>query len=99
MPIHVVALLAEPGLAGLQHLRAGGTMRIMAVGAILHHRRMLPQERTAPLRMTLVAGLVGRAFDQQLGIGSSMRVMAICASDLSFSKRHVSRAINLSAAL
>jgi len=93
-----VALLAEPGRAGLQQLRASGTMRVMAVHAIFHYRRMLPQERATSFRMTLVTVLVDRAFDQQLGIGSSMRVMAIGASDLSFSKWHVRRALNLSAA-
>ena len=99
MSIHDVALLAEPGHADLQQLRACGTMRVMAVGAIFHHRRMLPQEGPAPFRMTLVAGLVDRAFDQQLGIGSSVRIMAIGASDLPFPERHVSRALHLSAAL
>ena len=59
-----VALLAEPGHAGLQQLRASGTMRIMAVGAIFHHRRMLPQERAAPFCVTLVAGLVDCLLDE-----------------------------------
>ena len=94
-----VALVAEPRHAGLQQLRAGGTMRFMAVHAIFHHRRMLKQERATSFRMALVAGLVDRAFDQQLGIGSSMRVMAIRTGDLSFSKRHVRRALHLSASL
>ena len=93
-----VALVAEPGHAGLQQLRAGGTMGFMAVRAILHDGRMLPQERAASFRVTLVTGLVDRAGLEQAGIGSSMRVMAIGASDLSFSKWHVRRALNLSAA-
>jgi hypothetical protein len=74
-------------------------MRVMAGGAIFHHRRMLIEERAAPFGMTLVAGLVDRALDQQLGIGGSVRVMAIRTGNLSFPKRHVSRAINLRAAL
>jgi hypothetical protein len=93
-----VALLAESGRAGLQQLRTGGTMRFMAVHAIFHHRGMLPQERAAPLRMALVTGLINCARNEQAGIGSSMRVMAIGAGDLSFPKRHVRRALHLSAA-
>ena len=96
MPRRNVALLAETGHTGFQQLRARGTVRFMAVHAIFHHRRMLPQERTAPLRVTRVTILVDRALDQQLGIGTAMRVMAIGAGDLSFSKRHMGRAHYLS---
>ena len=80
-----VALLTQPGCAGLQQLRAAGAMGFMAGRAIFHHRRMLKQERAPPFRMTLVTGLVDRAFDQQLGVCSSMRVMATCAGHLPFS--------------
>ena len=98
MPRGNVALLAETGHTGFQQLRARGTVRFMAVHAIFHHGRMLPQEGTAPLRVTRVTILVDRALDQQLGIGSAMRIMAIRAGDLSFSKRHVRRAHHLSTA-
>ena len=64
MPCLVVALLAEPGHTDLQQLRPGGTVRFMAIHAIFLDRRMFPQERPAPFRMALVAGLVDRALDQ-----------------------------------
>ena len=92
---HIMALLAEPGRADLQQLRILGAVRVMARRAIFHHRRMLPQERPAPFRMTLVTGLIHRGFDQQLRIGSAVRIVAIRARHLSFSKRHVRRALQL----
>ena len=91
-----MALLAEPGHRRFEQLRTAGTMGFMAIHAILHDRRVLPQERPTPLRMALVTSLVDRAFGHELGIGSSMRVMAIRASNFSFSKRHVSRTLHLS---
>jgi len=98
VPSLVVALLAEPGHADFQQLRPGGPVRFMAIHAIFLHRRMFPQERPAPFRMALVAGLVDRALDQQLGIGRSVRIMAIGARDLSFPEGHVRGPLHLRAA-
>ena len=95
MPGFIVALVAEPGHARFQQLRTAGTMRLMAVHTIFHHRGVLPQERAAPFRMTLVTGLVGRAFFQQGRVGSPMRIMAVRAGDLSFAKRHMRGALHL----
>lgn len=70
----------------------------MAVGAILHCRRMFPKERTSLPRMTGVAVLVDRGFNQHGWIRGAMRVMAVGASDLPFSERHVGRALQLGTA-
>ena len=68
-------------------------MWVMAVRAVLHRRRMFPEERPSLIRMTRVAILVDRGFDQHGWIRGSMRVMAVAASDLPFSERHVGGAL------
>ena len=51
-----VALLAQEWLPDLQHAGLVGAVRIMAIGAILTHRLMLPQEGAAFFRMALITG-------------------------------------------
>ena len=46
-----VARVANPRHAHLQQLWIAAAMGIVAVGAIFHHRRMLPKERPSPLGM------------------------------------------------
>lgn len=72
-------------------------MRLVAIEAIFHYRRVLPQKRTPPLGMALVAVLVGRAFDQLLRVGRAVGIVAIGAGDLPLAKRHVRGAHKLRA--
>ena len=98
MPRFDMAALAKSRFPGVQQLRLTRAVWIMAVGAVLHCRGMFPQERTPMLCMTVVAGLVDRGLNQHGWIRRSMRVMAVGASDLAFSERHVGRAIYLGTA-
>ena len=92
-----VAPLAEPRCSGFEQLRVTGPMRLVAVEAVFHHRRVFPQEGPAALGVAFVAVLVVRAFDQLLWIRGSMWVMAACTGDLAFTKRHMGRAHQLGA--
>ena len=70
-------------------------MRRVAIEAVLANGRMLEQERSALLRMALVAGLVDRiGLEQRIGQGA-MRIMAVIAAHLPFGQRHVRSAIEL----
>ncbi len=62
-------------------------MGIMTDCAILPHRRMLPQERTALLGMALIAGLVDGVLDQLRWTGGTMGVVAIGTGNLTFPDR------------
>ena len=74
-----------------------GAVRRVAIEAVLANGRMLKQERTALLRMTLVARLVDRVgLEQRIGQGA-MRIVAVVAAHLPFGKRHVRAAIELQA--
>ena len=79
-----VTLGAEPGHAYFQHAVIDGTVRLMAVGAILGNRRMLMKVWPSPLRMTGVAVLVYAVLLELRRIGAPMRVVAIGTRDLSF---------------
>lgn len=72
-----------------------GAVRRVAIEAVLAHRRMLEQERTALLRVALVARLVDRiGLEQRIGQGT-MRIMAVVAAHLPFGQRHMRAAIEL----
>ena len=64
MARHRMALLAQQRRILLQPRLIDRTVRVMAQGAVLGHRRMLPQERAALFRVAGVAGLVHRRLDQ-----------------------------------
>lgn len=72
-----MALLAEPGLTHAQHARLVGAVGIVAIGAILAHRLVLPQERSAFFLMALVTGLVDGLLGELIGTGRAVRIMAI----------------------
>ena len=95
---YVVALLAQPGLPRLQQLVLGRAMSLVAVEAVLHDRRVFPEEGAAPLRVALVAVLVDGGLDELLGIGRAMRIMATATGHLAFAEGHVRRALQLRAA-
>jgi hypothetical protein len=88
-----VTLLAQPGGADLQQLGAHRAVRVMAIEAVLHDRRVLPKEGAAALRVALVAGLIDGGCDEKFWVGSSVRVVAVRAGDHSLSKRHVGGAL------
>ena len=84
-----VARIAHARHAHLQQLRVVGPMRFVAVGAVLHDRRVLPKKRTAPLCVAGQAVFVDCALDELLGVGTSVRVVTTGAGDLAFAVRHV----------
>jgi hypothetical protein len=84
-----MTLGADPGIGDFKEAIVHGAMRLMAIGAILHDRRVLPEERTAPLSVARVAVFVDARLFQLCGIGSSMRVVTIGARHLPFSEGHM----------
>src|SRR5215475_4498540 len=92
-----VTLLAEARPRDLQQEVIDRAVRIVAVQAIVAHRGMLPQERAALLRVTLVAIVVdGGLIQKSLAVGA-MRIVAAGARHLAFANRHVRRAPNFRA--
>src|ERR1017187_6841878 len=68
-----MALLAKSRRIDLQQLGTGRAVSFMAVEAVLHDGRILPQERTPPFRVAFGAGLVDRRSRQPPGVGAAMR--------------------------
>ena len=69
----------------------------MTIEAALAHGRVLEQEGSTLLRMTLIAGFIDRVGLEQ-GIGQrAVRVVAIVAAHLSFRQGHVRAAVELQA--
>ena len=64
-------------------------MRDVTVHAVLAHRCVLPQERTALLGVAGVALVVDRDGVDHLGRLSPVRVVAVVAGDLAFADRMV----------
>ena len=79
-----VALLAKHGCARLQQRRHIGTVRGVAVSAILNNGCMLPQERAALFRVAGVAGLRDGVLHHQPRPGGTVRVVAVGAGDFPF---------------
>lgn len=84
-----VTLGAQPGVSYLEQPVIYGTVRLVAVGAILDDRGMLPKERTASLRMTRVAIFIDACLLELGRIRSPVRIVTIGTGHLSFSERHV----------
>ena len=70
-------------------------MRLVAIRAILHHRRVLPQERTTALHMAAQAVFGCGRLKQLLGIRTAVRIMTTRARDLALAIRHVGRTLEL----
>ncbi len=68
----LMAGLAQEGRPELQERRLSGSVRIVAIGAILRNRLMLPQERSAKFRMTAGAGFGDGILDEQGGRSRTM---------------------------
>ena len=55
---YIMALIAEPGSCNFKKPIIYRTMWLVAVAAVFHDWRMLPQEGSAPLCMALVTSLI-----------------------------------------
>ena len=64
-------------------------MGLVAVGAVFHDRRMLPQKWTPAFGMATEAVLVNRALQQLTRIRAAVRIVATGTRNLAFSIRHV----------
>ena len=84
-----VALEAQPRARHFQRELVDRAMRIVTVQAILAHRRMLEQERSALFGVAGVAIVVDRILPQQSLGGAAVRIMTIRAHDLALAHRHV----------
>jgi len=89
--LHMTAL-AEPEQAGPEQLVMVGAVGGMTGVAILLHRGMLPQDRTAELSVALVAGVVDRIRHHHRGRLAAVGIVAACARHLSLFHR-VGRAL------
>lgn len=90
-----MAGIANTRHACLQQLRVAGAMRLVAVRAVLHYRRVLPEKGTSPFGVAAQTVFIGGALQQLLGIGRTVRIVATGASYLAFAIRHVRRALQL----
>src|SRR5512146_1306205 len=84
-----MALLAKPRPRHLEHLLFSAAVWVVAVGAVLGDRHVLPEERAALLGVAAEAGLVRRARDEHLLVRRAVRVVAARALELAFAQRHV----------
>jgi len=83
----------DPGIRYFKEPVVVRAMRIMAVGAILHDRRMFPHERSPSLCMAHVTGLIDACLFKLGGVRGAVRIVAVGAGHLSFPERHVRRAL------
>ena len=84
-----VAFRADSWPRNLEHELVHRAVRIVAIRAILAHRRVLEEERSALFGVALVASVVnGICLQQTLG-GAAMRVMTVGTDHLSFAQGHV----------
>ena len=73
----------------LEQLRIVRPMWFVAVRAILHDRRMFPEERPATLDVTRQTVLRCRCLDELLRIGTAVRIVTARTGDLTLAIRHV----------
>src|SRR5690242_14261550 len=86
-----VTLLTQPRLRHLQHVLVIRAMRVVAVGAALDLRRVIPQEGPALLGVAPEAGVIERRLIQQRRRHRPVRVVARGAGHLPLAQRHVRR--------
>lgn len=77
-----MAFLAQPRGALFQQGRVVGTVRCMAIGAIIKHGRMLPEERAALLGMAGIASFIGGIFNQQFWPGRTVGIVTFRTGSL-----------------
>src|SRR5450759_4027573 len=92
-----VAFGAQARSRDLEKVFVHRAMRIVAVQAVLAHRRVFEQERSALLGMALVAIVVDRIRPQQPFGEGSVRIMTIRAHHFAFTQRHMGRTGHLRA--
>ena len=85
----VMAGIANARHARLQQLRVAGAVRLVAVRAVLHYRRVLPEEGTAPFGVAAQAILVRGALNELAGIGRTVRIVATGAGHFAFTVGHM----------
>ena len=84
-----VTLLAQERQRRDEQLLVIRAVRLVAVQAALAHRRVLPQERAALLRVTAGAELIHVVAAQQRIGRRAVRVVTVDAGDLPLEQRHV----------
>lgn len=89
MPRRNVTLRTKPRVGKFEQSIVDRAVRVVTVRAVLQNRRMLPQERTAPLGMTGVAVFVHAGLPELRGVRGTMRIMTIRARHLSLAYRHM----------
>lgn len=90
-----VTLGAKPWICDFEKPVIDRAMRLVTIGAILDNGRVLPEERTASLRMTCVTIFIDAGLFELGRIRSPVGIVAVGACHLSFPKRHVRRAHEL----
>ena len=90
-----VTLGAKSRIGNFEQPVVHRAMRLVAVGAVLDDRRVLPEKGTAPFRMTRVAIFIDACLFELGRIRASMRIVTVGACHLSFPNRHVRRAHQL----
>ena len=89
MATAVVAVVADARHAYFEQLGVVAAVRFVAVCAVFQHRGMLPQERTASLRVAAQAVFVRSGLNELLGIRRAVGVMTTGAGHFAFAIRHV----------
>lgn len=90
-----MAPLAQPGTLHLQQRGVVGTVRRVAIHAVLGNRSMLPKEWATFFRMALVTVFINRIGCQQFLSRGTVRVVATGTVQLAFPDRHMACALDL----
>ncbi len=80
----LMTLLTQERRSLLEEVGNIRAMGVMAIRAVLGDRQVVPDERSAFFRMTLIASVVYRIAFHQLGSGRTVRIMAVRADYLTF---------------
>lgn len=93
---HAMTLSAQPRVGHFEQPIVYRSVRLVTVGAVFHHRRVLMQKRTAAFGMAGIAIFVDAGLLELGRIGRAVRIVAACASQLSLPHGHVGRTHQLS---
>ena len=89
----LMALLTQPWRTRIKQGGVGGPVWGVTIHAILDHRGMFPQERTALLRVAGIAGFADRTLDHHFWTDRAVRIMTIGTAHLAGSERVRRRAV------
>jgi len=92
-----VARIAHSWHPHLQHLRVIRAVRLVTRGAVFHDRRVLPEERAPPFRVTTKAVFVHCGLDKLLGVWRAVWVVTTRTRDFALAIRHVRGTLQLGA--